>query len=409
MKISYELTKKEYCHLYNIAVGALKRKNFLKKIPTQRIFTYFQKSFQKYAIGFITFFIALFFQDFIELEKISLIIFLISFWILLENTISIIKWTIHFHQNKKLGTKGTFRFNKDGIIEIREETIVMSRAWNEIDYILSTEEIILIFMKKKSFFLIPNSPKNKEKLIEYLQKNSLNIKWIEKITLKKLRKFMFYYAPYFIAFFISVIGYIFWTYYNFCQLDKEVWKINKNDYQVDENIYSFGKYSEVEKVLKEYYNDFRTQKEIFMENSALTIYSSITIEVLKNPEELLNIQKSVEEKSKKSTEAIQNILNLLNEEITMSKIKSKNLNSYYEKIFHKYALTNNDKYYLESWVKELENNQEKIKYVKRILEILITEPDCWYIEEEKLYMCDKNREEYNNLYQKIQKDYSNKL
>ncbi len=409
MKINYDLSSKELVSQMNIAIGIYQKRKSLKRSKKKKIKTFTQILFQKYTMCLIGIMLMVLISTFKNSDNLSMIIFSITILLFLKNTISLIKSIIKYRSQKKRYQKGTIRFNKDGLVDIYEEEKMISRSWDEIELIVMTDKLILIFDKVNSFFMIPNDTKKEAKVKQVLEKYKINDKLIIKELPQKWQNIIWNYTTYIMIFLIITGLYIFWDYINVCLIDQEIYNINNTEEQIDFQIKSYEKYGIVEKDLKEYFKKFKEARKSYEENKAETIYSFLTIDVLKKRDELEKIKNSLEEKEQIASQGIEIIMELLEEETAMKEIKEQNLGEYFEDTFKKYALTEYDDFYKEGWIEELAKNKSQMTYVKRALEILIEEPECWYIENEKFYMNDKNIEEYNKIHDIILGSNSNKV
>ena len=409
MKINYDLSSKELVSQMNIAIGIYQKRKSLKRSKKKKIKTFTQILFQKYTMCLIGIMLMVLISTFKNSDNLSMIIFSITILLFLKNTISLIKSIIKYRSQKKRYQKGTIRFNKDGLVDIYQEEKMISRSWDELEIIVMTDKLILIFDKVNSFFMIPNDTKKEAKVKQVLEKYKINDKLIIKELPQKWQNIIWNYTTYIMIFLIITGLYIFWDYINVCLIDQEIYNINNTEEQIDFQIKSYEKYGIVEKDLKEYFKKFKEARKSYEENKAETIYSFLTIDVLKKREELEKINNSLEEKEQIASQGIETIMELLEEENAMKEIKDENLGEYFEDIFKKYALTEYDDFYKEGWREELAKNKSQMTYVKRALEILIEEPECWYIENEKFYMNDKNIEEYNKIHDIILGSNSNKV
>jgi len=399
MKIHYKMTSKEYIHYLNVAQGVYLDRKKLKRKPNKRIRTLSNKIITNYLCILALIPAISFFDSFLNGEIISDILTILLLLIVSINTLLGLLAIIPFLKNRSKLIQGEIFFTQDGFTDISENNQEITKKWSELNLILVTQEVILLFTKR-FLFLIPNEKDNWEKLSQITKE----IPTIDKTnnTESFIQKHFENWGKYLFLFLLTLCLDLSWNIYNINVIDQEVWKIN-NQTEMDSHIYALEKFGVVESTLKDYFYEVRNNKEIYQANSALGTYGLLTLDFLKNhKEELPNILKELPTREKKSTEAIQNMLKLLSEETVKEKIQAKGLSNYYNELFLDYILTSENQIHFQHWQEELIKNSEKMGYVKRILEILTSKDSCWYVEEENLYMCNESqRLEYNNLRTKI--------
>ena len=397
MKIKQELAPKEYRKFYNLAKGTFQKENKYRKLKF-----YTTVISHRYFLCVILIFFIAFFDTFIHLEWLANTIIFLFLILFIITTTNLIKYVINYNKKKRIFQKGEISFNKDGISYRTQSKKIYQRTWDEIEEVLYTKDVIIICSLDQMYFIIKNIDDYEKECKELLKKHKKDIKQINRAITKGIKRLWQQHGLYILGILISFGIYTFWDYYNNCLLDQEMWKTNEAEYQVDYKIYSYEKYGIVESTLKTYFDEFRSSKEKYQENAAITIFSALNIDFLKDEKNRLpEILNSLDEKEKNATDAIHNILNLLDEEKVMKRIEEKQLGEYYNGIFKKYALTEKDEEYKLSWKEEQKSNQEQMNSVRRALEILIQNDQCWYIEENEFFMCDDFIEEYNNLYYNI--------
>lgn len=397
MKIKQKLSPKEYQKFLNLAIGTFQKYNLHRraKYCTTIIM-------QRYIVCAILLFSIALFDTFIYLNLLTALLAMAFMILVITTTINLLKYWLLLYQKKKNFLNVEISFNKVGISYRAQNEKIYQRTWDEIEEVLYTDEVLIICSLDQMYFIIKNENGYEKKCQELFKKYKKNIKQSDGIIQKGFKRFWHHYGLYMLGLLISFGVCTFWDYYNNCLLDQEMWKINETEYQVDFKIYSHEKFGIIESTLKTYFDEFRTSKEKYQENSAITIFSNLNIDFLKNEKEKLSeILNSLEEKEKNANDAIVSILNLLDEKKVMKRIEEKELNEYYNDLFKKYALTEKDEEYKKSWKEEQKSNQEQMSAVRRVLEILIQNDECWYIEENEFFMCDDYIEEYNNLYYNI--------
>ena len=403
MKISSEITKKEYFKSFNLANNLSKT----KKISQKRLMTTSQKNIQYLIICFTLLASISLTNTLINLDWLTNLLFFLFLCLMIYIIWNTIKFIYNYQTKKKKTNQIEIRWNKDGIIDISEENNYIARTWDEVKFILKTEQEILINCQNSHTFILPNQKDINKKLDQILKKYAPSLAIVEKQRPQKFQKHLWNWGIYFLIFLITFGISIFWDYYNTCLLDQEIYKINNNNYQVDEKIYSYEKFGIIEKALKEYFQEFYNAKEMYEQNKASTIFLSITIDKLKNSKEKIpEMENQLPKHEQLATEAINKLIQLLDENSSKEIVEKYQLDKYFENIFKKYAFTEYDYYYLESWKKELAKNEEQMKLVKRAIEILKQE-NCWYIENDKLYMCNDYLDEYNTIYYDIMNEEKN--
>lgn len=401
MKINFELSKKERLKYYNIAYGMISdKKNWKKDEKITK--TFFEKKIRCYFLCFFCIPLIAFFDTFIHFYILTNILALLMIILFLYNTFSILTFFLFLYHYAKNYKAGEIVLNADGFLGNFETGKTINIEWHNLNIIIH-EEIILFSSSGKKMILIPNQSENRKKIQEYLKKIQQEKHLKYGFETKGFIHHFQSWGKYALIFIILLGIAIFWDIYNISFIDDEIWKINNSGYEnIDNYIYSYQKFGVIEKTLKEYFKEFYQEKENYYQNSAVTIFSNITVDLLKNnPNELDPLLKSLTEKKQNAKNAIYNIINLLEEEKVMTRIQEKRLGENYEDTFKSYALTKEDEKHISSWKAELEKNEIKMQYLKRALEILTKEKQCWYVEEDTFYMCDDYLEEYNMIYDLI--------
>lgn len=197
---------------------------------------------------------------------------------------------------------------------------------------------------------------------------------------------------------------------------KEIEIINNLDINdnIDMNIKSKNDYIKVETAVKEYYQELFTNKRIFNNNRAESLFNILTPDYLnKNKSKLksLNLSKMIKDKTNELEVSVNNIIDMLDSDIIMSYIKKYNLDDYYKDFYHEQMVSENDSSYQEEWTELLNINTEKIEYLEQVIDILVDNTNDWYIENNSLYFTDdKLLKEYNELHNLIyESDEENNL
>lgn len=401
MKINYEMSSKECISYVNLTTGFLKEKHKWKK----------EKNLKTFASIFICnlllclLFIPLigFFDTFNHFDFVTSFFAICLLAFLGVQIFQVILFFINVIQERKRNLKGVLKIDEQGITQISENANEIFRKWSEIQNILIHDNVILIITKHGMNFLLPNYDDTEKKLREELEKQKKSKLIVDVYTAHGFTYLFQVFGKPLLLFFIFMGISVFWDYYNISLIDNEVWKINNSGYEeIDEHIHSYQKFGVIEKTLKEYFKEFFYSKQTYYNHKADAIFRKVTIDLLKNhPEEIGTLLNSLSKEEQMATQAGLNIISLLDESIVMERIKAKNLGFNYEETFKDYALTEDDAVHAKSWQKEIEDNQTKMGYVKKALQILNDHPDCWYVEDDTFYVCDDYLEEYNTLYDLI--------
>lgn len=401
MKINYDISSKEYFSYLNITTGFLSEKRKWKKDRSLKTFA--QISIRNYLLCFLFIPLIAFFDTFINLDNLTFFFAMCLILTLFFQTINLLLFLISCFQKTRKPMKGEIRIDEDGITERLDSGKQISRKWSGIKNILIHDDVIFIYNNRGTTFLIPNKGDNEKKVRDIVKKLEKEKLLIECYEPHGFHRHFEIWGKYLLIFLVTVGIAIYWDYYNISLIDDEIWKINNSEYkEINEEIVSYQKFGVVEKTLKEYFKEFYEAKERYYANEASMVFSKVTIDILKNnPDELNHLYDSLSSYEDEANKAAQNIIDLLTEEKVMERIRVKNLGENYENNFKDYALTKEDAIHAKSWHEELEKNRTKMKYVKRALEILTNEKECWYIEDDMLYVCDEYLDEYNRLYDLI--------
>lgn len=404
MKFDYEFSKKDAFHYINYSLGILNEKRRIKRLKKKKVKKLTEIIIKNYLLCSALFFLIAFFDTLLKLEWISFVIFFLFLELIIYNTFLLISLIKKYFKYQKKQLKGEIKCNKDYIIDNKENGTSISRTWDEIEFIINTQDAIYLFANHQITFVLPKREKNEEKL-EKLEKllnelpNGRTMITKNKSTgFNKWLGWLFYLLMPVAAFLL--FGY--WYNFNLTRIETEMQKINDLETKIDFKIYSYEKFGVIEQMLKEYYEEFQNTRREYEQNKASTIFAEITIDLLKNnKEKLVTIQNSLEQNMEKSTRALNHLIDLLDETKVMRRMERKDWGNTFNAIFRSYALTDYDSYYIDSWKKEKALNDQLMIDVKRALEILIEEQNCWYIENDKFFMCDEYREEYNKIHDKI--------
>lgn len=192
-------------------------------------------------------------------------------------------------------------------------------------------------------------------------------------------------------------------------LIKEVEKINNLDYETEEidmTIYSKNDYGKVEKAIKEYYKDFYQYKKDYYDYYAPTSYEVIFTDYINNSSSNLTDMLEVINRNKtKTQEASERLLELLEDEKSLSYINTYSLDNYYIDFYKEQIEYSSNKEYLQEWKHTIENDYKKFDYLLDMIDILIKNQDNWDVEEDTIYFeNDDLLEKFNNNYDLLYDD-----
>lgn len=408
MKIYYDMTSKEYFKFYNQAMGIFLQKRKIKKNPMRRIKTSTQIIIGNYLLCFLYIPFIVFFDSFVSLGFLS---FLFSTFFLLGlifNTFFLFLVIVNFVKANMRVKKGELCFDAEGILDTAENGGVILKRWNEIDFVYVLEELIFIITKRKVVFFFPVDFLEQKKILEYLEtiQNDSSLFIIDKqndATVGKFEKHFFNWGIYifsFVLLFFLVMG---WDSYHLSILDREIEALYDSNKKIDTTIYSFEKYGIVEKELKNYFNDLQQYRNIYEENSAISIIYLLTAEYLeKHRDELPDLLQNFSTMENITENAIQKLIELFDEEKAMEKIRYWNLGEVYDSLYKDYISDFVSNQFRRQWEKELYENHLRMQYLTRMLEILTSPHACWEISNNYLYFCDDIQlKEYNELYDRL--------
>lgn len=408
MRIDYEIERKEYHRYFSMAQGIYAQKNSIKRNPDKKVCSYSIILVRNYLIAFLYIPFIAFFDTCINLSFLADLFAILLVFVLFFNTISVFLYFISYFLSKRRKTRGEIRLEEQKITDTTFDGKVISKTWEEIDFIYMTEKTIFIIAKKRLIFVIPESTRKIESTRNYLQTiqesfpkmkiiDSTNHYLLEENKWKKRFLNWGVYILLFILFFGAVIA---WEIYNENAIYKEMMKIEEKEYEIDNTIYSYEKYGKVEKELKDFFHTYRTNYYTYLENSATGIMYLLNIEFLeKNKDNLKEVIEEFPNREKKTEKAIEKIIELANQEKWIMNLEKMKLGDIYINLFKEYAFSFANNRFKREWERELYNNQLRMQYLTRMVEILTLPNACWYIEDNNLYFCDDAQlKEYNELY-----------
>ena len=170
--------------------------------------------------------------------------------------------------------------------------------------------------------------------------------------------------------------------------------------EVNMNITSKGEYAKIEKVMKEYYQEYLTYYDQVNENNYIAIYNMLTPEFLSyKKEDLEKLLKGLSSYQETFNQGIDGMITLLDEDLIEHKFIDANIDYYYLDFYKELMILESDQDTLATWREYKQENDEKMPYIKSMIEILAYNLEEWYIEDETLYINDNTLlEEYNTYY-----------
>ena len=170
--------------------------------------------------------------------------------------------------------------------------------------------------------------------------------------------------------------------------------------EVNMDITSKGEYAKIEKVMKKYYQEYLTYYDQVNENNYIAIYNMLTPEFLAyKKEDLEKLLKGLNSYQETFNQGIDGMINLLDEDLIEHKFIDANIDYYYLDFYKELMILESDQDTLATWRDYKQENDEKMPYIKSMIEILAYNLEEWYIEDETLYINDNTLlEEYNTYY-----------
>ena len=189
------------------------------------------------------------------------------------------------------------------------------------------------------------------------------------------------------------------------ELKAEERLIEMRDYILDTDdinmaIESEGEYAKIEKVMKEYFEEYLTYYEEVEENDYIAVYNILTPYFLTyenhNIPRLLQGLSTYQEKTE---HGINGMIKLLDEEEIELGFIQADIDYYHLDFYRELMILDTDGETLSSWQDYKDENEEKMGYIKEMLTILNDYPDAWFVEDYTLYFSDDDLlREYNTYY-----------
>ncbi len=181
--------------------------------------------------------------------------------------------------------------------------------------------------------------------------------------------------------------------------------INK-DAKIDMEIKTSGNYAVVEQTLKEYLNNavelVKEAETIIDTDSIDNIFSEENLKV--DSPEFTQSKAKIEELKQKSTEYLDKLADLCNEEKLLSAINDKNVSDYYKEIYKKLAIDNKASEELKNSMEGIESAKIKVTtafdWVTKVLNFLSDNKNYWVVQDGKIAFTDQGKlNEYSKLIQ----------
>ena len=408
MRIDYEIPPKEYRRCFDLAQGIYAERKKIKRKPLRRVRSYSMILFANYLLCLIYIPFIAYFDTLVELDFLASFFALFMIVIFFLNTFSLFFSLFCYWKSAHMSKRGELRLEENSITDTTEDGKEISRNWQEIEFIYIKEEAIFFVAKKRIIFIVPKSLGKEKMVLAYLEQRKEmypNLKIMDTIhhyypEESKLKKHFLDWGIYALSFIILLILAIAWDTYNFYLIHREMTFIEQEDFQVDNYIYSYEKFGIIEKELKDFFHTYKTNRNIYMENSATGITYLLTSEYLENNrEDLEDLLKELPTMEKKTEKAINKLIELADQEKRMEELNKLDLGSVYTDLYKEYAFSFANERFKGEWSREIYNNHLRMQYLTRMIEILTLTNACWYIEDDLLYFCDEAQlKEYNALY-----------
>lgn len=419
MRIDYELTPKEYLRCYNLAQGIFAERKKIKRNPLRRVRPYSMILLANYLLCLIYIPFIAYFDTLVDLDYLADLFALFMIVLFFLNTLALFI-SIFFYLKSIKSKKGELRFDENSITDTTENGKQITRNWTEIEFVYVREAAIFLIAKKRLIFIIPKSTGKLDLLLNYLEQrkeNVPNLKIMDTIhhyypEESKLKKHFLNWGVYVLSFLVLFMLAIAWESYNFYLIHREMAYIEQDDFDVDNYIYSYEKFGVVEKELKDFFHTYRTNRNIYIENSASGILYLLDAEYLENNrEDLEDLLKELPSMQNKTEKAINKLTQLADQEKMMENLNKLDLGDTYTEIYKEYVFSFANERFKREWSAEIYNNQLRMQYLTRMIEILALPNACWEVEDDHLYFCDEAQlKEYNDLYDLLmenQKEPSN--
>lgn len=203
------------------------------------------------------------------------------------------------------------------------------------------------------------------------------------------------------AFFVFLIYLIFSVH---TELKAEKQLIAMRDYildtgKIDNQIKSKGEYAKIEKVMKDYYQEYLDYYDLLNEHDYLAVYDIITTLLIYRTSDLSRLLKGLPTYLENANEGMDGMIQLLEAEEIELLFFYADIDPYYFDFYKELMILDTDQEILIAWQNYKEENTEKMEYVEAMLEILVQNPEQWYVDDDFLYIIDDDLlEQYNSYY-----------
>lgn len=175
-----------------------------------------------------------------------------------------------------------------------------------------------------------------------------------------------------------------------------------NTGEVDMSLETKGEYQKIERVMKEYYKEYISYYDSLYQNDYLAIYNLFTKEYLNNKTALPKLLQDLNSYQNNADEALDSMIKLLDEREIKLMFIDADIDYYHLDFYKELMILESDDETIKEWQNYKIENKEKMENIKKMLEILVNNEDMWYIEEDNLYINDKELlQEYNANYYQI--------
>lgn len=161
-----------------------------------------------------------------------------------------------------------------------------------------------------------------------------------------------------------------------------------------------GEYAKIEKVMKEYFKEYLDYYHEVEENDYIAIYNMVTADFLTyHTDDLPKLLNALDMYHEKANHGLDGMIKLLNKDEIEHRFIEADIDYYHLDFYKELMILDSDEEILSEWKNYKEENNEKMEYVKGMIEILANNMEEWYVEEETLYFTnDTLLEEYNTYY-----------
>lgn len=176
MKIKYDLEKNLY-NTFNEAQGIVLFKRSILRNPYRKIDTFTRRGQRLFKYAVIELIIALLFNFIKPTWMISTFLLYIFAFLAGSLTILAVSFLMNYLETKKNGLSGEIQFNKNGILDVKDNGLKTGLPWDMVDLIVITDTIICLFTKTSFFYYFDNTVK--DEIIESVNKYTKDKKIID--------------------------------------------------------------------------------------------------------------------------------------------------------------------------------------------------------------------------------------